>query len=66
MEVRAAVLPRNMLGALCGKMCEASMQCWKEIYNSDKSCPINSRAGLVRTGGRWRKYKTGLFLLRGV
>lgn len=37
MEVRPAVLPRNMLEVLCGKMCEASMQCWKEIYNnSDK------------------------------
>lgn len=67
MEVRPAVLPRNVLEVLHGKTCEASMQHWKEIFNnSDKLHPINSRAGFIRTGGRWRKYKTCLFLFKGL
>lgn len=67
MEVRPAVLPRNVLKALRGKMCKASTQHWKGTYNnSDKLHPINSRAGLIRTGGRWRKDKTCLFLFKGL
>lgn len=67
MEVRPAVLPRNVLEALHGKTCKAFMQHWKEIYNnSDKLHPINSRAGFIRTGGRWRKYKTCLFLFKAL
>lgn len=63
MEVRPAMLPRNVLEVLHGKMYMAFMQHWKEIHNnSDKLHPINSRAGFIRTGGRWRKSKTCFFL----